>query len=96
LNLITPEAALVYNLNCPDYVEITCGTLERLHEAFAKLDIEKGGNAPVCNQNTSRVSGNIISLTETASLPTDDRKLIRSEQMHRRIFAAAKSRATRL
>jgi len=93
---LPPEAALVYNLNFPDYVEITCGTLERLHEAFAKLDIEEGENAPVCNKHTSRVSGNIISLTETASLPTDDRKLIRSEQMHRRIFAAAKSRAPRL
>ena len=90
------EAALVYNLNCPDYVEITCGTLDRLHEAFARLDIEDNEQAQVCGQHTPHASGNIIPLIETASLPTSDRRLIRSEEMHRRIIAAAKSRAPRL
>jgi len=35
------QAALVSNLNHTDYVEIVCGSLEQLPDAFAKLDREK-------------------------------------------------------
>lgn len=93
---LPPEAALVYNLNHSDYVEITCGTLDRLHEAFVKLDIEQRKNVLTNDQRPSCAPDKIIPFTETASLPTDDRKLIRSEQMQRRIVSAAMSRAPRL
>lgn len=35
------QAVLVSNLKHPDYVKITCGSLENLPEAFAKLGKEK-------------------------------------------------------
>jgi len=71
-------------------VSIVCGTLESLPEAFAILDSEK------CKKNTKdedQIRGiplPIAPQTETASLPTEDRRLIRTKHMKRRIFAAAK------
>jgi len=38
---LPPEAALVYNLKYSDYVSILCGSLDQLHEAFSKLDMNK-------------------------------------------------------
>ncbi len=38
---LQPEAALARNLVCSDYVEILCGSLERLPQAFAGLDAER-------------------------------------------------------
>ena len=81
---LPPEAALVYNLKCADYVSIVCGSLDRLHEAFAAIDLDKAEKMNVKER---------IPQVETASLPTVDRRVIRTEQMQRRIFAAAKSRA---
>jgi len=90
---LPPEAALVYNLKCPDYVSIVCGSLNRLEEAFAKIDLSK---EEIMNDSKERTNGDInctIPHVETASLPTVDRRLIRRDQMQRRIYAAAKSRA---
>lgn len=90
---LPPEAALVYNLRCADYVSIVCGSLDRLHKAFAKIDLDKD------RKNAGRkVRGNydsnlIVQRIETASLPIKDRKLIRTDHMQRRIAAAAQSRA---
>ena len=41
LEHLPAEAMLVHNLKCPDYVSIICGSLDRLAEAFAKLDREE-------------------------------------------------------
>ena len=90
---LPPAAALVYNLNCPDYVSIVCGSLECLHEAFAKLDFEKRQKNLSHEQNIKYNSNQIITQTETASLPAGDRRLIRSDEMKRRIVSAAKGRA---
>jgi len=38
---LPPEATLVYNLKCSDYVSILCGSLDQLHEAFSKLNMDK-------------------------------------------------------
>jgi hypothetical protein len=81
---LPPEAALVYNLRCSDYVSIVCGSLDRLHEAFANIDLGKEEEMNVKER---------IPHVETASLPTVDRRIIRTDQMQRRISAAAKSRA---
>jgi hypothetical protein len=89
---LPPAAALVYNLNRPDYVSIVCGSLEFLHEAFAKLDSTKCKRK---TKNEEQIKGTPLSniaQTETASLPADDRRLIRTEQMKRRVLAAAKRR----
>jgi hypothetical protein len=96
---LPPAAALVYNLNYPDYVSIVCGSAEclqdALQDAFANLDFEKRQKNTKNNQCTKSGSLTVITQTETAALPTDDRRLIRAVKMQSRILAAAKSRAPR-
>jgi hypothetical protein len=94
LEQLPAEATLVYNLEHEDYVTIVCGSLDRLAEAFAQLDIElhekrlKG--LPVDDQQQDL--GTKLQLT-SASLSTEDRRVIRNEEMDRRVAAAARSRA---
>jgi len=90
---LPPEAALAYNLECPDYVSIVCGSLEHLHEAFAKIDLDQAKTTIGSNHRSKCESVPILPRIETASLPSVDRKLIRTEQMQQRIVSAAKSRA---
>ena len=90
---LPPEAALAYNLKCPDYVSIVCGSLEYLHEAFAKIDLDRAKATTGSNHRGKYKSVPILPRIETASLPSVDRKLVRTEQMQQRIVAAAKSRA---
>ncbi len=87
------EAALVYNLEHDDYVSVVCGTLDHLHEAFAKLDLGKGNTLNDIGQGIN--ASLIIPQTETASLPTADRRLVRRDEMQRKIAAAARSRVPR-
>jgi hypothetical protein len=90
---LPPEAALVYNLKCEDYVSIVCGSLEHLHEAFSQIDMKKVRKNEGVKNRVDYYSNLKVSRIETASLPTKDRRLIRTKQMQRRITAAAKSRA---
>jgi len=90
---LPPEAALAYNLKCPDYVSIVCGSLEHLHEAFAKIDLNRV-EADIGSGRWGKYKLTpIMPRIETASLSSVDRKLGRTEQMQQRIVAAAKSRA---
>ena len=90
---LPPEAALAYNLKCPDYVSIVCGSLNQLHEAFAKIDIDRSKTTIERHNQINREPIPVLSRVETASLPTVDRKLVRTDHMQQRIAAAAKSRA---
>jgi len=92
---LPPDAMLVSNLNHPDYVEIVCGSLDGLPEAFAKLDMQESSNildkkstAVKINKENERV--------ETASLSNADRSFIRNISIEENIFAAASSRAPRV
>ena len=94
LEHLPAEAALVYNLEHADYVTLICGSLDRLAEAFAHLDHEQRekhlkGLPPDDPQQDLR---SVLQL-ESASLSTADRRVIRTEEMDRRIAAAARSRA---
>jgi len=89
---LPPAAALAYNLNRPDYVSIVCGSLECLHEAFTKLESEKRQMKTNKENQIKIIPLHNRAQTETASLPADDRRLIRTEEMKRRIIAAAKGR----
>lgn len=87
---LPPAAALAYNLNRPDYVSIICGSLDCLHEAFAKIDCEKSKNNTK-NKNEIKNTGLPDAIqTETSSLPSEDRRLVRTVDMKRRIAAAAR------
>jgi hypothetical protein len=79
-------AALAVNLTRADYVQIVCGSLQRLPAAFAKLDADARPRSVA-----SRVAGAPIQL-ETASLSTADRRLVRTEALGDRIVAAAQAR----
>ena len=83
-------ATLTCNLTRPDYVAILCGSLDRLAHAFAEFDHDDrrrtlAGEQPAAPQPPTLLTHEMA----TASLPTADRRLVRSEAMDRRILAAA-------
>jgi hypothetical protein len=80
---LPPAAALAVNLTHPDYVAIVCGSLDRLPQAFAKLD---AGNR---SRSLAAAADPTAPYPETASLSTVDRRLVRSARMDQRIIAAA-------
>ncbi len=94
LEHLPAEATLAYNLEHADYVTLLCGSLDRLAEAFARLDHDqreqhlRGLPADDPRQDL----GSMLQL-ESASLSTADRRVIRTEEMDRRVAAAARSRA---
>ncbi|MEW5826118.1 MAG: hypothetical protein AB1778_04735 [Candidatus Bipolaricaulota bacterium] len=87
---LPPEAALVQNFNFPDYVAIVCGTLERLPRVLAAMDAEQR------RKDSRRPKAELpkvpIPAIETGSLPTVDRRLIRSEAMRQQIDAVVRGR----
>jgi len=84
LEKLPPAAALAMNLTHSDYVSIVCGSLDNLPAAFARLDckIRRGPKSSV-----SMIAK--TSEPETASLCSQDRKVVRSEEMTCRIIEAA-------
>jgi hypothetical protein len=84
-------AALARNLDCPDYVHIVCGSLDGLAAAFADLDAR--GQGPTRCRPCDRAEE--TDHTVSSSLPTADKKLVRTDEMSHRIRAAAASRAPR-
>ena len=84
------NAAYAENLRYDDYVAIVCGSLDKLAEAFARLDASNRSRS-FMSQNR-QADADVVS----ASLPLDDRKIVRTAEMKRRIYAAANSRAPRL
>jgi len=82
---LPPAAALARNLTHSDYVEIVCGSLDRLAQAFAELD---AGNR---SRSIAAGSKNRDTTVETASLSTLDRCVVRTSAMTDRIIAAAQS-----
>lgn len=87
-----PEGVpLIKNLRQPDYVKVVCGSLEKLPEAFAKLDHHKQ------IQNTDSKTQKVMTeAPETASLPKSERQFIRRINIGVFIQNAALSRAPRI
>ncbi len=87
---LPPAAALAANLARADYVSILCGSLDRLPEAFATLDahVEHGSKSAV--PMIAKPAD-----AETASLSAADRKLVRTEEMTRRVIEAAQKGSRR-
>lgn len=83
-------AALAANLTRPDYVEILCGSLDRLPQAFMEIDADQ--RAMLCPESKSaqRAAANEIL---SSSLPHADLFLIRTSALRDCILAAAQSRA---
>ena len=88
------EAALAANLTHTDYVKIVCGSIDRLPAAFARLDTQNrrpgvAGRGPPTHANPG------FEDIEAASLPTADRRLVRTAAIDLRVRAAAASRPPR-
>ncbi len=94
--LLPPESALVGNFNHRDYVEIVCGSLERLPLVFAEMDAAERCKRSYRLQAVRLMVPVAQSVTETGSMPAIDRRLIRSEDMRRRIDAVIHSRPPRV
>jgi len=84
LELLPPGALLAVNLTRPDYVEIVCGSLDRLPQLFARLDAQ--------NRHCSLAVAALQQAGECdvvrASLNRSNRRLVRNEAMEERILAA--------
>lgn len=96
--LLPPESALVQNFNHQDYVEIVCGSLERLPRVFAEMDASERCKRS-CRLQAVRPAIPVpqtIPIIETGSMPAIDRRLIRSEDMRRKIDAIVHSRPPRV
>lgn len=94
LEQLPAAAALAANLTCRDYVEIACGSLDRLPDAFAALDAKTRGRARSSVGPAPALSSEIRPEDlVSASLPASDRQLVRAPAMEARILAAANSRA---
>ena len=94
------EAALVRNLLRDDYVATVCGSLDDLPAAFAELDWQERQNrlndeTPQDQNRQDEENLGAILQIASASLSPGDRRVVRTEQMDRRIAAAAGSRAPR-
>jgi len=94
-NLPAP-AALVHNLKDNKYVSIVCGSLDNLANAFAQLDHEENSRRQKGLASTQSDRLEHVLRISTSSLSTADRRIVRTDEMNRRIKNAAKSRAPRL
>ena len=83
-------AALAINLTKPDYVEILCGSIDLLPQAFMEIDADQ--RAILCSESKSEQPSAVNEIL-SSSLPHADRDLIRTSALHDCIFAAAQSRA---
>jgi hypothetical protein len=90
---LPPAAILALNLKDPDYLAILCGSLDKLPQEFAALDADNRRRSSLVIRAKARVADGTDCDIASASLPAEDRSLIRTEDMDRRIHAAARSRA---
>jgi len=92
---LPPAAVLALNLKNADYVSILCGSLDNLPQAFAELDAGNRRRSSLVLRAKARVADGTDCDIASASLPAEDRTLIRTDDMDRRIQAAARSRPPR-
>ena len=92
LEHLPPEALLARNLRRQDYLDVLCGgSLDNLAAAFASLD---NGHRDKClpAREACAKQAEIVS----SSMPSIDRRLVRSKAVTARLLTAARSRAIRL
>jgi len=97
LEQLPAAAVFARNLTQPDYVTILCGTLENLPRACARLDAaDRSRSLPArLRAAASTAVGAEDTDIVSSSLPKADRALVRTEAMHDRVLAEARSRAPR-
>lgn len=96
LEHLPAEAQLVDNLGHADYVEIVCGSLDQLPATFARLDAERQQAGYERSSGTAEPAAIAPLPITSASLPKEDRGLVRSHTLEAYIINAAQSRAPRV
>jgi hypothetical protein len=86
---LPPEAALVRNLRCEDYLAIVCGSIDQLHKSFARLDA-RDRSERLSGERLMKMPQRTVEIS-SASLPTPDRRLVRAVEMKQRLQAAAQA-----
>lgn len=96
LEHLPAEATLVRDLEHDDYITTVYGSLDGLPAAFAELDQQERESRlnGVPQQKQEDGLGAVLQIA-IASLSPADRRVVRTEEMNRRIAAAAGSRAPR-
>ncbi|MBF0548113.1 MAG: hypothetical protein HQM08_26990 [Candidatus Riflebacteria bacterium] len=89
LETMPATAVLARNLESPDYVTLVCGSLEALPQAFANLDAEERQQKLKLHEPTLEKNIEPKISTASASLPHEDKIIVRSEAMQRKISVAA-------
>lgn len=90
LENLPADAALVRNLGHDDYVKTVCGSLDGLAGAFAELDWQERYSKMNGVPQQQQVENLEVTLQiASASLSPADRRVVRTEQMDRRVAAAA-------
>ena len=82
---LPPESALVQNLTHTDYVQIVCGSLDRLPHAFTDMDATERRKSAGRRKAAQPTQPNSMPMIQTGSLPSIDRELIRSDALALRI-----------
>jgi hypothetical protein len=98
LEQLPAAAVLARNLTKPDYVSVLCGTLDELPRAFSRLDLaDRSRSLPArLRASASTADGGASGEIASASLPKEDRQLVRTDRMKQRVLSEARSRAPRL
>jgi len=96
LEQLPAAAAYARNLRCPDYVKLTCGSIDNLPKVFAELDRSVNKPEAINHGDTKIPAVPEIADLVSASLPTADRKIVRAPALQAKILAAARSRAPAL
>ncbi len=95
LEQLPAAAALTRNLTRDDYVSVLCDTLDALPAAFAELDAERHQAKQYGLPAPQYRDGSVQEQVVGASLPTADRRIVRTEAMKKRLEQAARSRPPR-
>jgi hypothetical protein len=69
------QAALVANFRHPDYVQVVCGSLERIHEAFATLDAREVANVNLTRDHRDSQLDRIVGRLLDRSPPPEGARL---------------------
>lgn len=95
------DAFLAHNLSCPDYVRLSCGTLENLPRVFAQMDAELRQKALAQPKTLDpkdllprTVSELLASMSSEETDRAQDRKLIRSKEYAAQIKSVSQAQPT--
>ncbi len=96
LENLPSSAPYAYNLKDTEYVTILCGSIENLPIAFAIMDQEEQDRRKNGVSREEPDNLEVVFRLASSSLSTEDKRIVRTDDMNRRVKKAANSRAPRV